>query len=328
MSQADKMSDSEAASLAALVALKLTTGVRDENAKYLAQIARNRITGSRRKANSSSAAYAGGRASGKLTRFINAPKIEPTPRSSATLDIRHPALREATTIFPTRVFDASERDHILIPGVNNAKIGKWVTKGPWAGFPIYTVTLEERATCPRSCDHWRTCYGNALAVAVRFRYGPEFIAALEAELTQASVRPVNRKGFVIRLHVLGDFPDIEYVRRWRDWLGMFRPLHVWGYTAHQAGTEIGDAVYALNHLFPGRWAFRNSVAADAPVDEWQASTSWEKPDRVGAAYRAAGGLVCPAETGATAACASCGLCWSPAARTTRITFLGHGMRRK
>lgn len=328
MSQTGVMSDAEAASLSALVALELTAGVRDKDAQYLAQIQRKREAVARHTAKNGAAVYAAGRTGGKLTRFVNAPKIEPTPRSAAALDMRHPALRDATTIFPSRVFEPSERDRILISGINNAKIGRVVTKGPWAGFPIYTVTLEERATCPRSCHNWRECYGNALAVAVRFRYGPAFIEALEAELTEAADRRVNRKGFVVRLHVLGDFPDIEYVRRWRDWLGMIRPLHVWGYTAHQAGTEVGDAVYALNHLFPDRWAFRNSVAAEAAVDEWQASTSWESPDKVGAAYRAAGGLICPAETGATATCGSCGLCWSPAARATRIVFLGHGMAKK
>ena len=25
---------------------------------------------------------------------------------------------------------------------------------------MYTVTLEERATCPKTCKHWYDCYGN------------------------------------------------------------------------------------------------------------------------------------------------------------------------
>lgn len=36
------------------------------------------------------------------------------------------------------------------------------------------------------------------------------------------------------------------------------------------------------------------------------------------------GLVCPAQMHATACCATCGLCWSPAARSETIVFIQHG----
>ena len=59
---------------------------------------------------------------------------------------------------------ASER---VVKKSTNTKLGKRVTKGKLAGFPIFTVTLEERATCPRSCIHWDDCYGNNMMNATR-----------------------------------------------------------------------------------------------------------------------------------------------------------------
>ena len=269
--------------------------------------------------------FALGQSGGTMSRFRLVPVAEPTSRSEAALRHGHPAMSEGRTVFPTRVCDAGQRDHILMRGFHNSKIGDRITKGAWAGFPIFTVTLEERATCPRSCAVWDACYGNAMPVAVRFRYNDGFLLSLEEELVAVGDRyPL---GFAVRAHVLGDFVSLDYVRHWQLWLELVPQLHVWGYTAHQAGTPVGDTVRFMNDLYPGRWAFRHSVTPGTEVTDWQASTTWEKPTQAGRALRGAGGLICPAEMGATAACGSCGLCWSPNAASTRIVFLGHGIRR-
>jgi len=76
--------------------------------------------------------------------------IEPTG-AGVTIGALHPAYRSGRTIFPSRVFDADEVQHILKSGHQNRKIGRDVRKGPRRGWPIYMLTLEERATCPRSC---------------------------------------------------------------------------------------------------------------------------------------------------------------------------------
>lgn len=262
---------------------------------------------------------------GGLARYMNPPVTEPIPRYEAELRPDHPALRDGRTVYETSVYDAADRDRILIHAINNAKIGGKVTKGPWAGFPIYTLALEERATCPRSCGLWAACYGNALPVTVRFRYNDGFLMSLEEELvTMGDKYP---RGFAVRAHVLGDFVDLDYVKHWALWMKLVPSLHVWGYTAHPPGSEISDMVLSMNRVFAGRWAFRNSVAPGAEVGEWQVSTTWDKPERADAALHGAGGLICPAEMGATATCGTCALCWSPAAADTRIVFLGHGMKR-
>jgi hypothetical protein len=96
-------------------------------------------------------------------------------------------------------------------------------------MPIYTLTLEERASCPLTCKHWRSCYGNGMMVASRVQAGPELEARLEREIEVLDVRHV--KGFVVRLHVLGDFYSVEYVELWRRLLRQYSTMRIWGYTA-------------------------------------------------------------------------------------------------
>jgi hypothetical protein len=256
------------------------------------------------------------------TRFALMPRSEPSPRDEAALPLGHAAIVSGHTLFPTRVFDPNERDRVLISGHSNSKIGKSITKGPWAGFPIFTLTLEERATCPRTCAQWDTCYGNAMPFAVRLRYSPALVAALDRELRAHAV--ANPKGFAVRLHILGDFPDLEYVHRWAAWIAAIPQLHVWGYTAHGRDTNIGVTIAEMNTANPTRWSVRTSVAPETYPAPMQASVTWVKPSAVPASDE----ILCPAETGKTATCGTCALCWSPTVADKRIVFLGHGMRKR
>jgi hypothetical protein len=63
----------------------------------------------------------------------------------------HPAAVEGRTIFPRSVVGAADSPRLLVSGHNNSKLGKEVLRGSRAGWPIFHLTLEERATCPRSC---------------------------------------------------------------------------------------------------------------------------------------------------------------------------------
>lgn len=256
-----------------------------------------------------------------LTRFASDPATEPTPRANAGLPLNHLALIEGGTKYPSRVFDPSDRDQVLISGMNNAKIGRLVTKGPWAGMPIYTLSLEERATCPRSCAVYRECYGNGMPMAVRFRHGPALMMSLEGELE--GLARDHPRGFVVRLHVLGDFPDVEYLRHWAVWSDEIPQLHVWGYTAHPRESEVGRLIRLMNGMRPERWMVRLSVAPDAPDTAMQAVVIWEKSEMSTTNPNA---LICPQELGKTATCGTCALCWSPEAAHLRILFMGHGRR--
>ena len=94
----------------------------------------------------------------------------------------------------------------LKSGENSAKIGGLIVKGRWRGFPVYTLTLEERATCPRTCHHWRSCFGNGTHLADRIAAGANLEWRLEREVALLDID--HPRGFVVRLHVLGDFYSV------------------------------------------------------------------------------------------------------------------------
>lgn len=232
------------------------------------------------------------------------------PGNGVTLSAGHPALIEARTIFPTTVNPVGHRrvKRLLKSGVNSRKIGKTVTKGRWRGFPIFTLTLEERATCPRSCKAWASCYGNGMPYAQRLVAGPAFEAALWDELSAQQLQ--HPHGFVVRLHVLGDFYSLGYVALWERALAAFPALHVFGYTARDpASDDIGEAVGLIVDAHPARFAIRFS--------------GWDGPTHGSVLVAAAGDtehLICPAQQGRTSCCATCALCWH-SDRT--IAFLRH-----
>jgi len=229
---------------------------------------------------------------------------------SHILEASAPAARHAHTVFPARVIAPDQ--NVLKTGDNQRKLGKVVKKGAWRGFPIFSLTLEERATCPRSCEMWRQCYGNGMGHAKRYEFG----AALERQISieLAFLQRRHPGGFVVRLHILGDFYSLPYVEFWRKALDYFPALHVFGYTARQTDTRIGAAI---GHLRADRWdrfAVRTSGAtSDSGVPRTLVFDGEPPP----------GAIVCPAQTGKTANCASCALCWSAAARHRPIAFAQH-----
>ncbi|MBY0515046.1 MAG: hypothetical protein K2P78_14230, partial [Gemmataceae bacterium] len=109
-----------------------------------------------------------------LTRWVKEPGRHAKPPRTGL------AAADATgTRFPTRVLPVAAMSAILVSGHSNVKIGRDVRKGKLKGYWIYTLSLEERATCPTSCEHWRSCYGNAMPFAKRVDHtDPAFLPAL------------------------------------------------------------------------------------------------------------------------------------------------------
>jgi len=223
----------------------------------------------------------------------------------------NPAAREGRTIFPSTVVHPTDSRRILISGVNQRKIGGEVVKGRWRGMPIFCVTLEERATCPESCHHWLDCYGNNMHMARRHQHGAALEAALAAEL--ADKQREHPAGFVVRLHILGDFYDEAYVMLWRRWMTQFPALRIFGYTARPFETVIGRLVDTMNADFGDRAYIRFS-RTEAAAGVINAITI---PD----ADFTTDAIICPAQTGKSACCGTCGLCWST---DKTIAFLQHG----
>lgn len=238
-------------------------------------------------------------------------RLEPhrvEPGKTKILAHNHAAVVEGRTLYPSRVHDVADRPRALVSGVNNKKIGRMVRKGPWAGMPIFTLTLEERATCPRSCHHWQDCMGNSMNFAMRIRPGRELEQRLEQELGDLLSR--NRQGIVVRLHTLGDFYSVGYVRFWRRMLERYPGLHVFGFTA-RFGCKIGDALVDLTTDMWPRFAMRFS---DAPIDVLSTASIRTVEERPPAA------VICPAQTGKTRSCGDCGICWHS---QKQIAFLQH-----
>jgi len=230
----------------------------------------------------------------KLRRFTEPEQIG----NPKTLAEDHRAVVDGETQYPARVKHVADVDRCFKSGEHNKKIGKEIVKGKWVGMPIYTLTLEERATCPRTCTHWRDCYGNKMNWSVRLRHGPALEHKLEAELE--ALQAEHPAGFVVRLHVLGDFYSPEYVAKWGRWLVKFPALRVYGYTAWKRWDDIGYLINILN-MRPDRWVVRFSDAG-----------GYDGTITVGSVIEAeiAGAIPCPAQTQKSECCATCGLCWS------------------
>lgn len=244
-------------------------------------------------------------------------KGAPVPDGSAakSLAVDHPAVVEGRTLFPNRVFEPVRGEAVLKDGASSSKIGGDVLVGRLRGARILTLTLEERATCPRSCAMWRSCYGSGMQFARRWAAGP----ALERRIVQ-ELAAACRAGdpVLVRLHVLGDFYSEPYVDLWREALIRHPSLHVFGFTAWGPETTIGDAVAAVRECFPRRFAIRHSGRTGA----WGAFTIDFPTER-----KAIGdAVVCPEQRSAMAGdgrqrhCGSCAVCW----QTDRpIVFVEH-----
>lgn len=237
-------------------------------------------------------------------------------RSASLLPPDHPALTERRTIFPKTVVAVTDnpRQWALKPGSYNGKIGGIVRKGPWRDFPIYKLSLEERATCPQSCLHWRSCYGNKMDKAKRMQAGAALEERLRREVEALDV--MHPKGFCIRLHELGDFYSAGYVSLWGELLQQYSTLHIWGYSAQWdvANDPIAAALVALvRDAGWDRFAMRFS---NAPIQfAAPATITIEHPYQ-----RPADAILCPEQIGRTESCSTCGLCW---ATTRRVAFLQH-----
>lgn len=222
----------------------------------------------------------------------------------------NPAFTERRTIYPATRAAAGTDVRVLISGFNSHKIGDEIRKGRWKGFPVYTITLEERATCPTSCAHWRSCFGNQMHFARRLIAGADYEAALTEEILDAGAR--HPGGFAVRVHVLGDFYSVAYVALWRWLLDTVPQLHVFGFSAR---IDRGDPIArSLVELVLDRWDRFAIRFSNAPIDECS-TVSIEHP-----LQRPPDAVICPQQLGKTANCSNCGFCWQS---RRRVAFLRH-----
>lgn len=189
--------------------------------------------------------------------------------------------------------------NMLKPGKNNKKLGAFVRKGWWRGLPIFSLTLEERVTCPLSCEQWTNCYGNNMPFAHRFD-STQLAFKLKLARNLYELNKQHPGGFVVRLHVLGDFYSTNYVQMWARAMKFYNRLCVFGYTHHRVNSKIGSEIDKLNKLYPNRWRVRFSD---------DKSTLFRAEVVAKNQHLTSPGIICPEQLGKVKSCGDCGYCW-------------------
>lgn len=220
-----------------------------------------------------------------------------------------PFIQQSRTKFTASVKQPNEMKNLLVSGHSNVKIGRDVRKGKWLGYWIYTLSLEERKTCPSSCLHWQNCYGNNMPFAKRIDHtAPEFLSRLAEEIAYLCR---IKYGVLIRLHALGDFYSPEYVEFWAKQLLIHDNLSIFGYTAHPENSHMGHLVSVLHDIAGERFMVRHSDGKGTAMTTVSIGSEASAPQ---------GSVICPEQTGKVACCATCAVCWST---NKPIAFLEH-----
>ena len=246
-----------------------------------------------------------------VSRRLNLQFGQSDPRPRTTL-IQAPHVKEGRPKY--RPISPETSPRVFTIG-QNRKIGSKVQKGEWAGFPIYCLTLPERTTCPSSCEfysgeHGVACYGDNMHLARRLEPGPVLEDFLAVNLYQLQAQ--HPEGFVVRLHILGDFYSPEYVQLWKRFLERMPALHIWGYTAYRCDSQddrerrIALEIVDLRREQPDRFRVRTSSVDTVTLYEG---------DRL-----PKDALLCPAQASKSTTCATCAWCWE---RPEIIAFNAH-----
>jgi hypothetical protein len=223
----------------------------------------------------------------------------------STLNTTHNAIINATTMYRKNTHNAADYKHAVLKRSTNKKLGKKVKKGIWKNKPIYTLTLIERETCLSDCEHWLDCYGNNMPFAHRFQANDALLEKIDSELHALDKR--HATGYVVRLHVLGDFYSTRYVMFWQRQIEKHPSMKIYGYSRWHPDTAIGQAIKEVRTRHPDQFKIRFS---NLPTDALSASSE----------HVSTIGITCPVQIDKTDNCGTCGLCWTA---QKPIIFLDH-----
>ena len=119
-----------------------------------------------------------------------------------------------------------------------------------------------------------------------------FIQRIEEEVAVLSYKH-RRTGFVVRLHVLGEFFSVEYVEAWYRLFTKYDNLKIYGYTHHIVLSDIGGALWSM------RDDYFNIRFSDSPYFDNSANST-----------KTYNSIPCPEQTGHVKSCGDCPLCWT------------------
>ena len=207
-----------------------------------------------------------------------------------------------TTIYKKNIHDLDEYKFKIIKDSKNIKLGKKVIKGMYNNYKLKTVTLIERETCPADCVHWDDCYGNNMPFAHRISHENQNL--LQKRIYNELLNSTNQL-LLIRLHVLGDFFNVKYVKFWSIMLNTFKNIAIYGYTANNINSkielsrDIAKEIIKLNYSEHSHIRFSNDLTNSFSANSFDIV----KPVK-------GKSILCPVQENKTANCGTCGLCWN------------------
>ena len=218
-----------------------------------------------------------------------------------------------TTIYKKNIHDLDEYKFKIIKDSKNIKLGKKVIKGMYNNYKLKTVTLIERKTCPADCVHWDDCYGNNMPFAHRIDHKDQNL--LQKRIYNELLNSTNQL-LLIRLHVLGDFFNVKYVKFWSIMLNTFKNIALYGYTANNINSkielsrDIAKEIIKLNYNKHSHIRFSNDLNNPFSANSYDIV----KPVK-------GKSILCPVQENKTANCGTCGLCWNQ--KNQSIIFKTH-----
>lgn len=205
-----------------------------------------------------------------------------------------------TTIYKKNIFDLENYQFKILKPSTNKKLGKKVLKGKYKDYKFFTLTLVERETCPNDCIHWSDCYGNNMPFAHRMSAKDEEL--LMKRIYNDLLNNTN-KLLLIRLHILGDFFSVKYVKFWRKMLNTFNNIGLYGYTANNIKSSIplsraiAKEIIKLNNNEHCHIRFSNDLNVSFSANSYDIVKPLKGVS-----------IVCPVQENKTANCGTCGLC--------------------
>ena len=218
-----------------------------------------------------------------------------------------------TTIYKTNIHNLNEYKFEILKNSTNIKLGKKVVKGKYANYKLKTLTLVERETCPTDCFHWKTCYGNNMPFAHRISHEDQNL--LQKRIYNELLNSTN-KLLLIRLHVLGDFFNVKYVKFWSIMLNTFKNIALWGFTANNINSKISLSRDIAKEIIKLNYSQHSHIRFSNDLTNKFSGNSYDivKPVK-------GESIVCPVQENKTANCGTCGLCWNQ--KTQSIIFKTH-----
>jgi len=220
-----------------------------------------------------------------------------------------------TTRYKKNIHKLDNYQFKVLKKSTNKKLGKKILKGQFKGYQFNTLTLVERETCPKDCFHWETCFGNNMPFAHRFSNKDELLLTTRIH---EDIKNLKGKFVMIRLHILGDFFNVQYVYFWDLMLTLYPNIAIYGYTANSTSSifetsrNIAQAILSLRIKHKKRFSvrFSNDLKQEFSANSEELQTPQKDKS-----------IQCPEQVGLTNSCGSCGLCWEQPKR--QIIFKTH-----